>query len=321
MAETIRHDWTLREIDTLYHLPFPELIYRSATLHRQYHDPSTVQFCKLLSIKTGGCPEDCGYCPQSAHYPVAEVERGGLLESREILSAAEQARKDGATRFCMGAAWREPKDGAEFDQVLDDIRNVAATGMEVCVTLGLLTEKQAFRLKEAGLTAYNHNLDTSESYYPQIIGTRTYRDRIETIGHVIKAGISVCSGGIIGMGESVEDRMALLRQLSSFTPHPESVPVNLLIPFKGTPLEGARPVDPLDLVRMVATARMVMPASRIRLSAGRLLLSRETHALCFLAGANSIFVGNQLLTAPNPDGERDEALLAALGMRKDGVRE
>ena len=316
MTLEIRHDWTPGEALILYRLPLTELLFRAAGLHRQYHDPSQVQLCTLLSIKTGGCPEDCGYCPQSAHYETS-VEKETFLDEKEIVAAALLAKSVGATRFCMGAAWREVREGKEFDRVLEVVGKVAGTGMEVCVTLGMLTESQAGRLKEAGLTAYNHNLDTSETFYPTIITTRSYRERLETIDHVMGAGISVCSGGIIGMGESDLDRSAMLVQLARFNPHPESVPVNLLIPIPGTPLENAPPVDPFDLVRTIATARILMPKSRVRLSAGRLGLSREAQALCFMAGANSIFSGERLLTAPNPEADRDAELLSAMGMKTE----
>ncbi|MBI1823301.1 MAG: biotin synthase BioB [Nitrospirae bacterium] len=316
MTDLLRYNWITDEIQAIYHQPFPELIYQSATLHRQFHDPHSVQFCTLLSIKTGGCPEDCGYCPQSAHYS-SDVERSGLLETQVIVDAALEAKGNGATRFCMGAAWREVKEGKEFDQVLQVVRKVADTGMEVCVTLGMLTDSQAEQLKEAGLTAYNHNLDTSEAYYSKIITTRTYQDRLDTITHVMRAGISVCSGGIIGMGESLRDRFEMLAQLANISPHPESVPINLLVPVKGTPLENALPVDSFELIRLIATARILMPQSRIRLSAGRLGLNREAQALSFFAGANSIFTGDKLLTTPNPQTDFDHQLLTQLGMKQE----
>jgi biotin synthase len=316
MAFRPRYNWTTDEVSDIYHLPFPELIFQSSTLHREHHDPTRVQFCTLLSIKTGGCPEDCGYCPQSAHYET-QVDRSEILETDTILKAALKAREEGATRFCMGAAWREVKEGKDFDQVLHVVEEIAGTGMEVCVTLGMLTGSQAKQLKKAGLTAYNHNLDTSEEFYSKIITTRTYRERLDTISHVMNAGISVCSGGIIGMGETIQDRCAMLAQLARINPHPESVPINLLIPVKGTPLEDAPQVDSFDLVRMIAAARILMPLSRIRLSAGRLLLNREAQALCFLAGANSIFSGDTLLTTPNPEVDFDVRLLSDLGMKKE----
>ncbi|MHB8482083.1 MAG: biotin synthase BioB [Nitrospiria bacterium] len=311
-----RYNWSTEEVYDIHRQPFPDLIYKSASIHRQFHDSSKIQFCTLLSIKTGGCPEDCGYCPQSAHFSTS-VQRTGLLPPDVIVNAALKAKGEGATRFCMGAAWREIKDGEDFNQVLQAVRDVARTEMEVCVTLGMLTSAQAEKLKEAGLTAYNHNLDTSEAYYPNIITTRTYQERLGTIQNVINAGISVCSGGILGMGESITDRCAMLAQLARITPHPESVPINLLVPSRGTPLENASPVDPLDLVRTIATARILMPISRIRLSAGRLSLSRETQALCFLAGANSLFAGDKLLTTPNPEADHDIRLLSDLGMTRE----
>ncbi|MFQ5877548.1 MAG: biotin synthase BioB [Acidobacteriota bacterium] len=295
----------------LYRLPLLELIYRAHEVHRAHHDPADIQRCTLLSIKTGGCPEDCAYCPQSARYDTG-VRAGGLLPLEEVASAARAARADGAQRFCMGAAWREVKDGPDFEKVLEMVRAVRAEGLEVCVTLGMLTCEQAVRLKEAGLFAYNHNLDTSREHYGKIITTRTYDDRLATLGAVRRAGLTVCSGGIIGMGESVEDRCALLAELAALDPQPESVPINMLVAVQGTPLAGMEPVDPLDLVRAVAVARILMPRSRVRLSAGRLSLTPEAQVLAFYAGANSIFLGDRLLTTPNPDPDRDRLLLAAL---------
>ncbi|MFI5304433.1 MAG: biotin synthase BioB [Nitrospiria bacterium] len=320
MNDEPRYGWTGEEIHEIYHQPFPELIYQSSTLHRKYHNPNSVQFCTLLSIKTGGCPEDCGYCPQSAHYNIPSIDRSGLLEKNIILDVALKAKESGATRFCMGAAWREVKEGKEFDQVLQVVRKVSETGMEVCVTLGMVTENQAKQLKNAGLTAYNHNLDTSESYYSKIITTRTYQDRLDTLKNLISAGISVCCGGIIGMGETLKDRFEMLAQLAGIRPHPESVPINLLVPVKGTPLENALPVDSFELIRLIATARILMPFSRIRLSAGRLTLNREAQAICFLAGANSIFAGEKLLTTPNPETDRDIQLLSDLGMTRENLK-
>jgi biotin synthase len=273
-----------------------------------------VQRCTLLSIKTGGCPEDCGYCPQSAHYATG-VPREELLRPETVLAAARQARDAGSTRFCMGAAWREVRDGAAFDDVLAMVEQVAALGLEVCTTLGMLTAEQARRLKAAGLTAYNHNLDTSAEFYPNIITTRTYQDRLETLRHVQEAGLSACCGGIVGMGESARDRCALLAQLGRLDPHPESLPVNLLVRIPGTPLQDAPELDPLELVRTVACARLVAPRARVRLSAGRLSLSDEAQALCFLAGANSIFSGEKLLTSPNPEVDDDQRLFERLGVR------
>ncbi len=311
---SIRSDWTRDEITSIYNRPLLDLVWEAQSVHRQYFSSPEVQLCQLLSIKTGGCPEDCAYCPQSAHYPTS-VERQNLLDVEEVGRIARQARAEGVERFCMGAAWREVRDGAEFDNVLAMVRSVAETGMEVCCTLGMLSDSQAQRLADAGLTAYNHNLDTSPEYYGRIITTRNYADRLNTLAAVRKAGISVCCGGIIGMGESDDDRIGLLHQLASLVPHPESVPINMLVRVEGTPLAEAEPVDPLTLVRMIATARLVMPSSRVRLSAGRRSLSREATALCFMAGANSIFVGEKLLTTPNPDRDDDYVLLETLGLR------
>jgi len=314
----IRHDWTTDEVEALYHLPLTELVFMAQCVHRRHHDPVSVQRCTLLSIKTGGCPEDCGYCPQSAHYDTG-VAREGLMDEAAVLAAARAAGDAGSTRFCMGAAWREAKDGEAFDRVLGMVEGVARLGMEVCVTLGMLTEDQARRLKTAGLTAYNHNLDTSPEYYGEIITTRTYEERLDTLGRVQDAGISVCCGGIVGMGESARDRCALLAQLGRLRPHPESLPVNLLVRAPGTPLASAPDLDPLELVRTVASARLVAPRARVRLSAGRLGLTDEAQALCFLAGANSIFAGDTLLTTPNPSRDEDEALMGRLGLRFTGV--
>ena len=314
---TIRHDWTTDVVQSLYHLPLPELLFRAQSIHRQHHAPDRVQRCTLLSIKTGGCPEDCAYCPQSAHYHTG-VARDGLMPRDAVLTAARTARDSGSTRFCMGAAWREVHDGADFDTVLEMVEDVAALGMEVCTTLGMLTAEQARRLKSAGLTAYNHNLDTSPEFYRRIITTRTYQERLDTLRHVQEAGLSVCCGGIVGMGEASHDRCALLAQLGRLDPHPESVPINLLVRIAGTPLGDAEPLDPLDLVRTIACARIVMPEARVRLSAGRLGLSPEAQALCFVAGANSIFSGERLLTSPNPSVDEDERLMERLGLRFQG---
>jgi biotin synthase len=305
---------TLQEVRAIHDLPLPELLFRAQSVHRQHHAADEVQLCTLLSVKTGGCPEDCAYCPQSSHYetPVS-VEKSLAVD--EVLSAAQSARESGATRFCMGAAWREVKDGPAFDNVLSMVRGVRALGMEACVTLGMLNDDQAKRLKEAGLTAYNHNLDTSRQHYKSIISTRSYDDRLATLDRVRKAGITVCSGGIIGMGESIDDRCEMLRTLASLDPQPESVPVNTLVATEGTPLAAMAPVEPLELVRMIATARILMPRARVRLSAGRLSLTKEAQLLCFLAGANSIFYGEKLLTTGNPDVSEDQALLAAAGLR------
>jgi biotin synthase len=309
----LRHDWSDGEIAAVHDLSLPELVFRAQLAHRRHHDPTRVQLCTLLSIKTGGCPEDCAYCPQSAHYDTG-VERQGLLPLDEVLEKARQARANGSTRFCMGAAWRQVRDGEELERVLAMVRGVRALGLEACCTLGMLTRGQAERLAAAGLTAYNHNLDTGPEYYGRIITTRTYDDRLRTLEHVRAAGITVCSGGILGMGESRDDRIAMLGVLARLDPHPESVPINALVRVAGTPLAECPPLDPLDLVRMIAAARITMPASLVRLSAGRTEMSAETQALCFLAGANSIFTGERLLTTPNPGQDHDRALLGRLGL-------
>jgi len=314
----IRHDWTREALMELHQLPLPELLYRAQTVHRAHHDPNRVQKCTLLSIKTGACPEDCAYCPQSAHYDTP-VTPEKLMDVAPVLEAAQRAADSGATRFCMGAAWREVRDGAQFDAVLDMVRGVRALGMEACCTLGMLNASQAQRLAEAGLSAYNHNLDSGPEFYGKIITTRTYADRLRTLQHVREAGISVCCGGIIGMGERVEDRLDMLAVLASQQPHPESVPINSLVPVEGTPLEDTAPVSALDMVRMIATARIALPKSRLRLSAGRLSMSDEAQALCFLAGANSVFSGDKLLTTPNPGEDRDDALFDRLGLQPLGV--
>jgi biotin synthase len=309
----IRHDWTVAEIRAIHDLPLPHLMLRAQTMHHANHAPEEVQLCSLLSVKTGGCPEDCAYCPQSSRYDT-EVNAERMLGKDDVLQAASRARAAGATRFCMGAAWREVKDGPAFDSVLEMVRGVRGMGMEACVTLGMLTERQAGRLAQAGLTAYNHNLDTSPEFYGSIISTRTYEDRLRTLGHVRRAGITVCSGGIIGMGETIADRCAMLMTLANLDPQPESVPINALVPSPGTPLGSRPPVEPIELVRMIASARITMPASKVRLSAGRLALSREAQLLCLLAGANSIFYGEKLLTTGNPDIEADQALLRDAGL-------
>ncbi len=310
----LRHDWTLDEIRHVHQLPLPELLYRAQTAHRAYHDPHAVQGCALLSIKTGHCPEDCAYCPQSARYDTG-LEAQGLLSVGETLAKARAAKAGGATRFCMGAAWREAPEGAEFEQVVEMVRGVRNLGMEACCTLGMLTQSQADRLAEAGLTAYNHNLDTSPEFYGEIITTRSYQERLDTLERVRRSGVTICCGGIIGMGESVDDRLGLLLQLANQDPHPESVPINSLVSVAGTPLGGRAPVSALDFARVIATARITMPASIVRLSAGRLELSEEGQALCFLAGANSVFLGERLLTTPNPEASDDEKLLEKMGMR------
>ena len=310
----IRHDWARDEIRHIYHLPVPDLIFQAQLAHRAFHKADEIQICRLLSIKTGGCPEDCAYCSQSAHYETGVV-REGLMNPVAVREAAKCAKNEGATRFCMGAAWSRVSDGENFDRVLDMVRAVAALDMEVCCTLGMLTESQAKLLKAAGLTAYNHNLDTSPEFYGNIITTRVYEDRLQTIAHVRKAGITVCCGGILGMGETDEDRIGLLHELSRLNPHPESVPVNMLVRNEGTPLADVKALEPLVMVRAIATARVLMPASRVRLAAGRREMSSEAVTLCFLAGANSIFTGEKLLTTPNPSADADQQLLENLGMR------
>jgi biotin synthase len=308
---------TLDELRAIYQLPLPDLIFSAATVYRTQHDPHDIQRCALLSIKTGGCPEDCGYCSQSAWHDTA-VPALPLMSVAEVAERAAEAKRRGATRFCMGAAWRGPRNGPQFERVLDMVRAVRELDMEACVTLGMVTDEQAQRLREAGLTAYNHNLDTSRDYYPNIVSTRTYDDRLETLRAVGRAGISVCCGGIIGMGESEDDRLALLAELAALEPPPESIPINCLVPISGTPLKDAQPVDSLQLVRLIATTRIAFPRARVRLSAGRDRMSRELQLLCFLAGANSIFYGEKLLTAPNPAAESDAELFRALGL-PDGL--
>ena len=310
----LRHDWTLDEIAAIYTAPLIELVFEAQRIHREHHRPNEVQGCMLLSIKTGGCPEDCAYCSQSARYDT-EVVRRELLSVEETLAAARHARAGGATRFCIGAAWRSVPGGAPFERVLEMVRGVRALGLEACCTLGMLTDSQADALAEAGLTAYNHNLDTSPEFYAQIIHTRTYQDRLDTLARVRRAGITVCCGGIIGMGEDRAARYGLLQQLASLRPHPESVPINMLVRVEGTPLADQPPLDPLELVRTIAAARILMPRSMVRLSAGRIALSEEAQALCFLAGANSVFLGDKLLTTPNPGGDADTRLFAKLGVR------
>lgn len=307
----MKHDWTREEVAAIYHQPLLELVYRAATVHRQHHDPRQVQLCSLLSVRTGGCPEDCGYCPQ-ARSP--EVQP--LLSVDEVVDAAQAAKARGSSRFCMGAAWRQVRDGSDFQQVLQMVQAVAALGMEACVTLGMLEPHQARALKEAGLTSYNHNLDTSPEFYGNVVTTRTYEDRLRTLEAVAAVGLKVCCGGIVGMGEGEHDRVRLLQQLACLRPHPESVPINALVRIAGTPLADRPPVDPLLVVRMVATARVLMPSARVRMSAGRREMHETAQALCFLAGANSIFVGERLLTAPNQDRDEDDAMLARLGLQE-----
>ncbi|TRO64444.1 biotin synthase BioB [Christiangramia sabulilitoris] len=309
----IKHDWTKEEILDIYNKPFMELLYEAATIHRQHHDPNTVQVSTLLSIKTGGCPEDCGYCPQAARYHT-DLEGNDLMSVNQVKAQALRAKASGSSRVCMGAAWRNVKDGEEFDNVLEMVRTINKLDMEVCCTLGMLTENQAQRLAEAGLYAYNHNLDSSEEYYKEVISTRGYQDRLDTIGNVRKTNVTVCSGGIIGMGESEADRAGMLVALSTLNPQPESVPINALVPVEGTPLEEQNPVPIWDMIRMVATTRIVMPETQVRLSAGRTQMSREGQAMCFFAGANSIFAGDKLLTTPNPDVNEDMEMFKMLGL-------
>jgi len=311
---SLRHDWSAEEALAIYSQPFPDLIHQAQTVHRKYFDPREVQRSTLLSVKTGGCPEDCAYCPQSAHYKTG-VERHGVLPVEVVKAKALQAKESGSTRFCMGAAWREIKDGKDFDAILELVREVRGVGLEVCCTLGMLNESQAQRLKEAGCYAYNHNLDTSPEYYGEIISTRTYEDRLKTLQNVRDAGMTVCCGGIVGMGEGEKDRLGLLVQLANQETHPESVPINMLVKVEGTPLSKEKQVDPFEFVRMVATARIMMPRSMVRLSAGRMEMSDEMQALCFIAGANSIFAGEKLLTTPNPGDNHDDKLMSRLGMR------
>lgn len=305
--------YTVDHALSLYRKPLFELVYEAHTVHREFQPENQIQKCSLLSIKTGGCPEDCSYCPQSAHYKT-DINKQGLMDLEEVKTALEDAKQQGAERFCMGAAWREIKDGPQFEQVLEMVRMVKSAGMEACVTLGMLNEKQAQRLKEAGLDAYNHNLDSSREFYDKIISTRTYDDRLNTLRNVRQAGITICSGGIIGMGETDRDRCAMLVELANLDPQPESVPINLLIPVEGTPLAEQKPVDVFDLVRCIAVARILMPKSKVRLSAGRINLSREGQALAFFAGANSIFLGEKLLTRDNPESLEDQKLFTDLGV-------
>src|SRR5579871_296305 len=309
----VRHDWTRAEVRALFEMPFADLMFEAQRIHRLYFDPREVQISTLLSIKTGGCPEDCAYCAQSVHYETG-VKAEKLMRLEAVLAEARAAKIAGAQRFCMGAAWRSPKD-RDLEQVCAMVEGVKSLGMETCVTLGMLTSAQAKRLKSAGLDYYNHNLDTSPEYYEKIITTRTYQDRLDTLEHVRNSDIKVCCGGIIGMGETLEDRIGMISVLASLPQHPESVPINLLMQVEGTPVSHGQETDPFDIVRMIAAARITMPASVVRLSAGRDHMRDETQALCFLAGANSIFCGPKLLTTPNPDRDRDTRLLDKLGMR------
>jgi len=308
----IRHDWTRDEVRNLFALPFPELIWRAQSIHRAHFDPRAVQISTLLSIKTGGCPEDCAYCPQSAHFETG-VAASKLMDVDAVIAEARAARDAGATRFCMGAAWRSPKD-RDLDNVCTMVEGVRALGMETCVTLGMLTSNQARRLKRAGLDYYNHNLDTSPEYYERIITTRVYQDRLDTLAHVREAGIHVCCGGIVGMGETIEDRVGMIVALATLPVHPESVPINMLVQVEGTPVSRGQSLDPIEFARTIAAARIAMPESMVRLSAGREAMSDETQALCFLAGANSIFYGEKLLTTPNPEKSRDRRLFDRLGL-------
>jgi len=309
-----RHDWTIQEAEAIYHQALPNLIFLAQSTHRQFFDPVALQRSTLLSVKTGGCSENCKYCPQSAHYDTG-VERHEVLPRETVVEAARKAKESGSTRFCMGAAWREIKDGKEFDKIIELVESVSQLGMEVCCTLGMLKLHQAKRLKLAGCYAYNHNLDTSPEFYGDVISTRVYQDRLDTLAHVREAGITVCCGGILGMGEKLSDRLGLLVQLARQSPHPESVPINMLIRIEGTPLAGLDPVDPIEFVRVIATARILMPRSMVRLSAGRTQMTDEMQALCFIAGANSIFAGEKLLTTKNPGEDHDRALIQKLGMR------
>jgi biotin synthase len=312
-SDALRHDWSAQEIVALLGQPFNDLLFQAHMLHRRNHEANAVQIATLLSIKTGACPEDCAYCPQSMHAS-ADLERERLLAVEEVARAARAARARGATRFCMGAAWRQPSERA-LDKVIQMVEAVKEAGLETCLTLGMLTADQARRLKRAGLDYYNHNLDTSPEFYPRIITTRVYQDRLDTLGHVREAGIHLCCGGILGMGESREDRAGLLQQLANLPQHPESVPINLLMQVQGTPLYGSAPLDPIEFIRSIAVARLIMPRAVVRLSAGRETMSEETQALCFFAGANSIFYGERLLTTPNPACERDQQLFERLGIR------
>ncbi|WP_020482141.1 biotin synthase BioB [Methylomonas sp. MK1] len=313
---TIRHDWQLPEVEALLALPFNDLIYQAQSVHRVYFDPNEIQVSSLLSIKTGSCSEDCGYCPQSARYD-SDLNPEALMPVDAVLKAAQQAKEQGASRFCMGAAWRSPKD-RDIERVVEMVQGVKALGMETCVTLGMLSDKQTQALKDGGLDYYNHNLDTSEDYYSEIITTRTYQDRLDTLERVRDAGINVCCGGIVGMGESETDRAKLLLQLANMPKHPESVPINMLVQVEGTPLHGTEALDPIVFVRTIAVARILMPQSRVRLSAGRKAMSDEMQALCFLAGANSIFYGDKLLTTDNPMTNHDQQLFERLGVRMGG---
>ena len=310
--DVIRHDWTQEEVMELFEMPFFELGFQAQQLHRKHHDPGKIQLCTLSNIKSGGCPEDCGYCPQAARYHT-DVEAEPMAAVDEVVTAAKRAKDAGASRFCMGAAWRSPKD-RDIETVCEMIEGVRALGMETCVTLGMLTDTQTTRLREAGLDYYNHNIDTSEEFYGEIITTRTYQDRLDTLGRVRNAGIHVCCGGIVGMGEARDDRVGMLITLANMPKHPESVPINMLVKVEGTPVDDQAALDPLEFVRTIAVARIIMPGSMVRLSAGRETMSDEVQALCFLAGANSIFVGPKLLTTDNPERDKDDSLFVRLGI-------
>ena len=315
-TETMRHDWKTDEVVDLLESPLMELLYKAQGIHRDHHEDNTVQLASLLSIKTGACPEDCKYCPQSAHYAKKTgLKKEALMDVDVVLEKAKIAKEAGASRFCMGAAWKKVRDGEEFDKVINMVKGVKDMGMEACVTLGMLNQEQANRLADAGLTAYNHNLDTSPEFYKEIITTRTYQDRLDTLECVRNSGVTICSGGIIGMGESIKDRARMLEILANLDPHPESVPINALVPVEGTPMGDRARVDPLELVRMVATARIMMPKARVRLSAGREMLNREAQILCLMAGANSIFYGEKLLTTANNDTAEDQNMIKDAGLK------
>jgi biotin synthase len=318
MDAFVRNDWTLDEVKEIYNTPLLDLIFKAASIHRRFNTSGEVQVCTLLSVKTGGCPEDCAYCPQAARYHTA-VDVQSLMKTEEVLEYAAKAKTAGSTRFCMGAAWREVRDNRDFDRVLEMVKGVNELGMEVCCTLGMLTQEQAQKLADAGLYAYNHNLDTSEEYYSEIITTRKYGDRLETLDHVRKAGVSVCCGGILGLGETHEDRIKMLHTLCTLPQHPESVPINALVPIEGTPLQGNEKVNIWEMVRMIATARILMPKAMVRLSAGRNSMSLSDQALCFMAGANSIFAGDKLLTTPNPGFDADKEMFDLLGLMPRGA--
>ena len=311
----VRNNWTVEEVQALFDKPFMDLVFEAQQVHRQYHQPNQVQVSTLLSIKTGACPEDCKYCPQSAHYRT-DVDKERLLEVERVLDAANKAKQSGATRFCMGAAWKNPKE-RDMPYLLDMVKGVKEMGLETCMTLGMITSDQADTLADAGLDYYNHNLDTSPEYYGNIITTRTYQDRLDTLSHVRDAGMKICSGGIIGMGESSRDRAGLLVELANLPVHPESVPINMLVKVKGTPLESVDNVDPFDFIRIIAVARIIMPMSAVRLSAGREDMNEQMQALCFMAGANSVFYGCKLLTTPNPGEDKDIQLFAKLGINSE----